>query len=54
MTVVRSAALAALLMYALSSFAALAPRYQEWGSGPVRWIMTREEQKQWKEVTTDN
>jgi len=53
MMFVRCAALAAILTLAVSSFAALSPTYQEWGSGPVQWIMTAAEQRQWKQLATD-
>lgn len=54
MTAIRSLSLAAIVLVAASSFAALAPQYQEWGSGPVQWIMTGEEQRDWKRITTDD
>lgn len=53
MTLFRGALLAAVLTCALPSIAALAPRYQELGSGPVQWIMTGEEQRDWKRISTD-
>src|SRR6185369_18082539 len=53
MTAIRAAALTAILTFAVSSFAALSPKYQEWGEGPVRWIMTSDEQRQWKQLATD-
>jgi len=33
---------------------ALSPLHQEWGKGPVQWIMTADEQRQWKQVATDD
>jgi GWxTD domain-containing protein len=50
----RRAALAAAVVYAVSAFAALSPQHQEWGSGPVQWIMTADEQRQWKQLATDD
>jgi len=53
MTFPRRAALAAAVVYGVSAFAALSPQHQEWGSGPVQWIMTADEQRQWTQLTTD-
>jgi GWxTD domain-containing protein len=54
MTFLRRAALAAVIAYAASAFAALSPQHQEWASGPVQWIMTADEQRQWKQLATDD
>jgi len=32
----------------------LSPLHQDWGKGPAQWIMTAEEQRQWKQITTDD
>lgn len=53
MTFARGVALAAVLTCAVSSFAALSPKYQEWGEGPVQWIMTADEHRGWKQIGTD-
>jgi len=53
MTVVRGAAVAAFVMFALSSFAALSPKYREWGNGPVHGIMTADEQLAWTQLAAD-
>jgi len=29
------------------------PLHQDWGKGPAQWIMTADEQRQWKQITTD-
>ena len=33
---------------------ALSPLHQEWGTGPVQWIMTSDEQRQWSQLTHDD
>jgi GWxTD domain-containing protein len=33
--------------------AALSPKLAEWGEGPATWIMTSEEQRAWRNVSTD-
>lgn len=38
---------------AIPAFAGLSPQLEEWGSGPAKWIMTPEEQRAWRNVTTD-
>ena len=49
-TMTRNAALIIAFTFAASSaFAALSPEHQEWGKGPVQWIMTSDEQRQWKQ-----
>ncbi len=42
-----------LIVEASSMFAALSQTFVEWGNGPVQWIMTSEEHKSWKSITTD-
>ena len=32
---------------------ALSPQHQEWAKGPASWIMTPDEQRQWKQIATD-
>ena len=54
MTVTRTAALVAALAFTAPMFAALSVEHREWGSGPVKWIMTAEERKQWTRVATDD
>jgi GWxTD domain-containing protein len=44
--------LLALLLPAIA-LASLSTRYQEWGDGPAKWIMTTEEQRAWKGVRSD-
>jgi GWxTD domain-containing protein len=34
-------------------FATLSTNVQEWGSGPARWLMTKDEQRAWSKVQTD-
>ena len=36
-----------------SSFAAISPALQSWGSGPAQFLMTRDELKQWKSIQND-
>lgn len=38
----------AALLFALSSL------HQEWGKGPVQWIMTADEQRQWNQLANDD
>jgi GWxTD domain-containing protein len=50
----RSAALVAgCLLFAPSLFAGLSPEFNEWRNGPVQWIMTSQEKRQWKELKSD-
>ena len=44
----------AFILFAGSASAALSPKYDEWREGPVQWIMTRDEQKDWKKVANDD
>lgn len=51
---IRLAVSAALLLVAATgALAQLSSQYTEWGSGPVQFLMTKEEQAQWKTLTTD-
>lgn len=43
----------AVIFAAGSAAAAPSPKYQEWRNGPVRWIMTDEEQRAWKRLEND-
>ena len=38
---------------AVPAFAALSPKYEEWGNGPVQWIMNKDDKRAWRNVTTD-
>jgi GWxTD domain-containing protein len=49
----RIAPLLLLSLLALPSLAALAPKYEEWGAGPVQWIMTSDEKRTWRKITSD-
>jgi GWxTD domain-containing protein len=40
-------------LMAIPAFAGLSQPYEEWGSGPAKWIMTPEEQRAWRDVTSD-
>jgi GWxTD domain-containing protein len=42
-----------LCLAAIPAFGELSPPLQEWGSGPVQWIMTPDEQRAWRKVSTD-
>ena len=42
-----------VLLVSAPAFAALSPALQEWGKGPVQWIMTKEEQRAWSAVGSD-
>jgi GWxTD domain-containing protein len=46
-----------LLLFVLTTIptlAALSPKLKEWGDGPAQWIMTPEEQRDWRKVATDS
>lgn len=47
------AVMAAVVMIAALAEGAPSKAAQEWRNGPIRWIMTGEEQKAWKSVATD-
>lgn len=53
-TLVRSAVLIVFSLGTLSMYAALSQKYVDWGKGPATWLMTRDEQKKWKTVSTDD
>jgi GWxTD domain-containing protein len=52
-TLVRGAVLVLLSLFSLSMYAALSQKYVDFGKSPARWLMTRDEQKKWKSVSTD-
>jgi GWxTD domain-containing protein len=39
---------------ATSGFAELSPKFKEWNAGPAQWIMTSDEKRAWRKVTTDS
>ena len=43
----------AVAIAAVSAYAQLSPQYVDWGKGPVQFLMTPEEQAQWKSIKTD-
>jgi GWxTD domain-containing protein len=45
--------LAASALFSLPLLAEVSSRYEEWRSGPVQWIMTSPEQKEWKGLKSD-
>ena len=50
-TLVRGAVLVVLSLFCLSLYAAeLSQKYADWAKSPVKWLMTRDEQKQWKSM----
>lgn len=46
--------LAFLALTTLPAVAALSPQFAEWGSGPAQWIMSSDEKKAWRKVSTDD
>jgi len=52
-TLVRGAVVVLLSLFSLSMYAALSQKYDDFGKGPAKWLMTRDEQKKWKSVSTD-
>jgi len=52
-TLVRGAVLILLSLFSLSMYAALSQKYVDFGKSPARWLMTRDEQKKWRAVSTD-
>jgi GWxTD domain-containing protein len=46
-------AAAAVFAFAVSGFAALSPAKADWAKGPVQFIMTTQEQAQWKSLQSD-
>ena len=50
---VRFTAVGLLTLIPLSAFAALSAANASFGSGPAQFLMTKDEQKQWKEIKTD-
>lgn len=45
--------LALITLLASSASAAVSKKYQEWRNGPAQWIFTKEEQRAWKKVKSD-
>ena len=43
----------AFCLMAMPALAGLSPELQDWGSGPAQWIMTSDEQRAWRKVSTD-
>ena len=41
-------------LMAVPAMAALSPQHVEWGAGPAQWIMTSDEKRAWRKVTTDS
>jgi GWxTD domain-containing protein len=52
-TLVRGAVVVLLSLFSLSMYAALSKKYDDFGKGPAKWLMTRDEQKKWKSISTD-
>jgi len=52
-TLARGAVLIVLVLFSLSSYAALSQKYDDWAKGPAKWLMTRDELRIWKTITTD-
>ena len=46
--------LAVLFLTAIPAFGELSAQYKEWGNGPAQWIMSTDEKRAWKKVTTDS
>lgn len=44
---------AALVALAVPAAAQLSDSYREWGAGPVKWLMTAEEEAAWAKLATD-
>ncbi len=38
---------------AMPAFAGLSAELEDWGSGPAQWIMTSDEKKAWRKISTD-
>ncbi|HEX8619694.1 MAG TPA: GWxTD domain-containing protein, partial [Thermoanaerobaculia bacterium] len=47
------AVLAFCLLFATAVSAQLSDKHKEWREGPVQWIMTPDEQREWRSVKTD-
>jgi len=52
-TLTRVALVMVVAASAVTASAALSPKFVEWGKGPAQWIMTKEEQGQWKSIHDD-
>jgi GWxTD domain-containing protein len=50
---IRGAVAVLITLSSLSMYAALSQKYVDFGKGPAKWLMTRDEQKQWKSIATD-
>jgi GWxTD domain-containing protein len=53
-TMNRVIAFSLVFLTTFRAIAALSPQLQEWGNGPAQWIMTPDEQRAWRKVTTDS
>ena len=42
-----------LSLAAIPAFGELSQPLKEWGSGPAQWIMTPDEQRAWRKITSD-
>jgi len=51
--IVRFTMMTALMLAGAASAFALSPQYADWPKGPVQWLMTSDDQKAWKKVSTD-
>ncbi len=43
----------AVAAFAAAASASLAPSFVDWGKGPAQWLMTKDEQAQWKKISDD-
>src|SRR5688572_18985088 len=50
----RVLALLLVCLTAVPAVAEISPTLKEWGAGPAQWIMTPEEQREWRKVATDS
>jgi len=39
--------------FAATASAGLSPTFSDWGKGPAQWLMTKDEQAQWKKIDND-
>lgn len=42
-----------LFLTTIPALAGLSPKLAEWGTGPAQWIMTADEKRDWRKITTD-
>src|SRR6185369_16213827 len=52
-TLTRVVLVLAIAAFAATASAALSQNFVEWGKGPAQWLMTKEEQGQWKKINDD-